>query len=336
MRLRMLVVPAVLLAVALPAQARATGFAGIVVAKQPQRGTFLVAGAHGVGLTIRGGVARMVVGDRISGQGVRLHDGTIRTSRLHVQARVRTAMLRGTVLRKLARGTLLSSGRSVVLIHKSGRQLASAEHHGDLQPGDVAEFRIRFDDDDLVETAPPTQLGQTAIARIEGTIISLAPFAVSLEGLPLAITVPAGMTLPATLAAGQRIELTVQVGAANALTLVAIDEVENVNPGAEAQEVEVKGFVTSSTQAQIVVNADGELFTFAAPAGTTLPVLPAGTFVEVRGVQQGGAITLTRLRVEDNDGGDGSGGGGSGSGGDGGHGGSGGGDDGGGGSGGHH
>ena len=137
------------------------------------------------------------------------------------------------------------------------------------------------------------------------------------------------------LAVGQRIELTVQVGPANTLTLVAIDDVENVNPAAAAQEVEVKGFVTSSTATQIVVNANGELLTFAAPAGTTLPVLSAGTFVEVRGVQQGGTITLTRLRVEDHDGGDGSGGSGSG-GGDGGHGGSGGGDDGGHGGGGHH
>lgn len=272
MRLRMLVVPAVLLAVALPAQARAAGFAGIVVAKQPQRGTFLVAGTHGVGLTIRGAVARTVVGDRVGGQGARLRDGTIRASRLHVLARVRTALLRGTVLRKLARGTLVSSGRSIVLIHRSGRGLASAAHHGDLRPGDIAEFRIRFDDDDVVEAAPPAQLGQAATARIEGAIISLAPFAVSLEGLPLTITVPAGMSLPAMLAVGQRIELTVQVGPANTLTLVAIDDVENVNPAAAAQEVEVKGFVTSSTATQIVVNANGELLTFAAPAGTTLPV----------------------------------------------------------------
>ena len=146
---------------------------------------------------------------------------------VQVLARVRTARLRGTVLRKLARGTLLASGQSVVTIHQPGRRLASASDHGGLRPGAVAEFRVRFDDDDLIEAAPPVQLGQAATARIEGTIASLSPFVVSVEGLPLTITLPAGMTLPATLAPGQRIELTVQVGTANTFTLVSIDKDED-------------------------------------------------------------------------------------------------------------
>jgi hypothetical protein len=300
MRLRMLVLSAVVLAIALPAQAHAGGFSGIVVAKQPQRGTMLLAGAHGAGLTIRGGLALAAVGRRVSVQGVRLHDGTIRMSRLHVLARVHAATLRGTVLRTLANGTLLASGRSVVMIHHLGRRLASASDHGELEPGDVAEFRLRFDDDDeLVEEAPPVQVGQASTVRIEGAIVSVSPLVVSVRGLPVTITVPAGMTLPAGLAAGGRIELTVQIGTGNTFTLVAVDEIENAV--AQAQEVEVKGSVSSSTAAQIVVNVNGAMFTFVAPAGTTLPVLPTGTFVEVRGLRQNGTITLTRLRVEDDD-----------------------------------
>ena len=307
MRFRMLVLPALLLAVVLPAQAQArtTSLSGVVVAKQPQRGTLLLAGAHGVGVTIRGGLARTAVGERIAVRGVRLHDATIRVSRVQVLARVHGARLRGTVLRTLAHGTLLASGRSVVMIHRPGVGAALADDHRGLRPGDVAEFRLRFDDDDLFEAAPPAQVGQAATARIEGTIVSLSPLVVATEGLPLTITVPAGMTLPATLAAGQRIELTVRIGAGNVFTLVAIDEVEDAQPAAEAQEVEVKGFVTSSSTMQIVVNANGTLFTFVARAGTTLPVLPTGTFVEVRGLRQNGAITLTRLRVEDDDSGGG-------------------------------
>ena len=159
MRLRTLVLPTVLLAVALPAQARAAGFSGIVVAKQPQRGTQLVAGAHGVGFTIRGGLARTAVGDRVVFRGVRLHDGTTRMARLQALSRVRSVALRGIVLRTLARGTLLASGHSVVTIHRPGRRLASAGDHGGLRPGDVAEFRLRFDDDDLVEAALSAALG---------------------------------------------------------------------------------------------------------------------------------------------------------------------------------
>jgi hypothetical protein len=302
----MLVVPALLLAVALPAQARAAGFSGIVVAKQPQRGTLLLAGAHGLGLTVHGGLARTAVGERVTVQGTRLRDGTIRMSRLQILAHVRGATLRGTVVRKLARGTLLASGRSVVMIHRLTRRVASADDHGDVKVGEVAEFRLRFDDDDLFEAASPTVVGQVATTRIEGTIVTLSPFVVSLEGVPVTITVPAGTTLPATLAPGQRIELTVQVGSANTFTLVSIDEVEN--QAAPAQEVEANGFVVSSTTTQIVVNANGVIVTFVAPSGATLPVLASGTFVEVRGLRQNGTITLTRLRVEDGE--DGGGGGG--------------------------
>lgn len=302
MRFRKLVLPAVLLAIALPAQARADDLSGIAVAKQSQHGTLLLAGAHGVGVTIRGGLERTAVGERITVQGVQLHDGTIRLSHLHVLAHEPTATLRGTVLRNLARGTLLASGRSVVMIHRLGRRLASADDHGGLQPGEVAEFRVRFDDDDLVAAAPAAQVGQAGTARIEGTIVSLSPFIVATEGLPLTITVPAAMTLPATVVAGQEIELSVQVGTGNVFTLVAIDEVENENasPGVQAQEIEVNGSVTSSTTTQVVVNVNGTMFTFVAPTGTTLPVLGAGTFVEARGLKQNGTITVTRLRVEDN------------------------------------
>jgi hypothetical protein len=78
---------------------------------------------------------------------------------------------------------------------------------------------------------------------------------------------------------------------------------QNDNPAAQGQEVEVAGLVASSTATQVVVDAGGTTFTFAAPSGTTLPVLAAGTAVEVRGVEQNGVTTLTRLRVE-NAGGD--------------------------------
>jgi hypothetical protein len=42
--------------------------------------------------------------------------------------------------------------------------------------------------------------------------------------LPVTITVPAGMTLPTGLAAGDDVELTVQVGTGNVFTLVSIED----------------------------------------------------------------------------------------------------------------
>jgi hypothetical protein len=114
--------------------------------------------------------------------------------------------------------------------------------------------------------------------------------------------VPSGVTLP-PLTPGQEIELTVQTGAGNTFTLVSIDDENQV-----AEEVEAKGSVVTSTAMQIEIDAGGAMLTFTAPKGVTLPVLAAGTLVEVRGVSVNGVLTVTRLKVED--GGDGGGGGG--------------------------
>jgi hypothetical protein len=75
------------------------------------------------------------------------------------------------------------------------------------------------------------------------------------------------------------------------------------------EQVEAKGTVTSSTATQITIDARGASITFAAPAGTTLPVIAQGTFVEARGVTVNGVLTLTRLKIEDDGDGDGHGGG---------------------------
>jgi FtsP/CotA-like multicopper oxidase with cupredoxin domain len=130
--------------------------------------------------------------------------------------------------------------------------------------------------------------------------MTASPLVVSVEGLPIEITVPSGMTLP-TLTPGEEVELTVQTGAGNTFTLVSI------NPGddEDGNEVEAKGTVTDSTASQITIDAGGAMLTFAAPAGVTLPVLAQGTFVEARGVTINGVLTLTRLRVEEDGGGDG-------------------------------
>jgi FtsP/CotA-like multicopper oxidase with cupredoxin domain len=143
--------------------------------------------------------------------------------------------------------------------------------------------------------------------------VSVSPLVVSLDGLPVEITVPSSVTLPA-LTPGQEVELTVQTGAGNTFTLVSIDQAENE----VGDEVEAKGAVTNSTASQITIDAGGASLTFAAPAGKTLPIIATGTQVEARGVTISGVLTLTRLRTDDDGDGGGSGGGGSGGGGGGG------------------
>jgi FtsP/CotA-like multicopper oxidase with cupredoxin domain len=293
-----------------PATAATKTIRGTVVAKHARSGTIVLAGPKGLGVTVRVSPRRVRLGDRVSVAGTRLRDGTIRAARLSVLAHVRTAEIRGVVVKRLAGALRVASGHSVLTIH-TGRRLSSAGDHGDQRVGEIGEFEIEIENGDLFEHGFQA-VPQAGTVRIEGVLVSVSPLVVSLEGLPIEITVPAGVTLPA-LTPGQEIELTVQTGSGNTFTLVSIDD-EAANP---VEEVEAKGAVVTSSATQITVDAGGAMLTFTAPNGVTLPVLTAGTFVEARGVTVNGVLTLTRLRVEDggDGGGDDGGGGGDGGGG---------------------
>jgi hypothetical protein len=263
---------------------------GVVVAKHAHSGAIVVAtGKKGLAVTLQAASGRFRLGERVSAVG----------TRVRVLSRVRTARIRGMVVKRLAHSVRVASGHSVLTIHTQGRSLAS---HGDGHEGEMGEFEVEFEHDGLFEHNF-TPVSQSGTVEIEGTLVSVSPLVVSLEGLPVEITVPSGVTLPA-LTVGQEVELTVQTGAGNTFTLVSIDQDENQ----VGEEVEAKGAVTNSTASQITIDAGGASLTFAAPAGKTLPILATGTRVEARGVTIDGVLTLTRLRTDDDGGGGGGGG----------------------------
>jgi hypothetical protein len=273
---------------------------GVVVAKHVRKGTVVLAGAKGLGVTVRVAPRRVRLGDRVSVVGKRLRDGTIRASGLHVLSHVQKTRIRAVVVKRLAHGFRVASGHSVLTIHMHRRALSS--HHDGMEAGTIGEFRVEFEHGGLVDDGF-TPAPASGTVQIEGVLVSVSPLVVSLEGLPIEITVPSGMTLP-PLTPGQEVELTVQTGANNTFTLVSISA--NDNEDQDGNEVEAKGTVTNSTASQITTDTeDGAMLTFAAPAGVTLPVLATGTFVEARGVTINGVLTLTRLKVEDDGEGDG-------------------------------
>jgi hypothetical protein len=294
----LLAVASFLLAVA-PATAATKAIRGTVVAKHARSGTIVLAGPKGLAVTVRVAPRRVRLGDRVSVAGTRLRNGTIRASRLQVLSHVRAARIRGAVVRRLAGRLRVASGHSVLTIRTSHRALASEGH--DLRVGRMGEFEIEIEHGELFEDGFKP-ISASGTVEIEGVLVSVSPLVVSLEGLPIEITVPSGVTLPA-LTPGQEVELTMQTGAGNTFTLVSIDEeADNV-----VEEVEAKGAVVSSTTTQITIDAGGAMLTFAAPSGVTLPILATGTQVEVRGVSINGVLTVQRLQAEDS--GDGGGGG---------------------------
>lgn len=265
---------------------------GVVVAKHGHARTIVLAtGRKGLAVSVRVAPRLVRLGDRVSVTG----------PRVHVLSHVKKTRLHAVVVKRLAHGLRVASGGSVLTIHTSSRALAS---HGDsAQKGDLGEFEVEFEadgmHDDGFTSAPPA-----GTVQIEGTLVSVSPLVVSIEGLPVDITVPSGVTLP-PLTPGQEVELIVQAGAGNTFTLVSIEQGNNEDD--DQGKVEAKGPVTDSTASQITVDAGGATIAFAAPAGTTLPVVAQGTFVEARGVTINGVLTLTRLKIEDCNSGDGSG-----------------------------
>ena len=293
----LLAVAAFLLAVG-SASAAPTAIKGTVVAKRAHA-IVLTTGRKGLAVRVQVAPGRVRLGDRVSVVGKRLSNGTIRASRLRVLSNVRRARIRGMVVKRLAHSMRVASGHSVLTIHT--RSAHAASRHDGEEKGDLGEFEVEFEHGDLVED-DFNPVAPAGTVEIEGRLVSVSPLVVSLEGLPIEITVPAGMTLP-PLTPGQEVELLVQAGAGNTFTLVSI-KAENENEN--ENEVEAKGTVTNSTTSEITINAGGATLTFAAPSGQTLPVIPTGTFVEARGVTINGVLTLTRLKIED--GGDGGGG----------------------------
>src|SRR5256714_3627033 len=291
----LLAVAAFLLAVG-SASAAPKAIKGTVVAKRAHI-IVLTTGRKGLAVKVRVAPRRVRLGDRVSVVGKRLRNGTIRASRLHVLSHVKKARIRGMVVKRLAHAMRVASGHSVLTIHT--RSAHAASRHDGEEKGELGEFEVEFEHGDLAED-DFTPVSPSGTVEIEGVLVSVSPLVVSLEGLPIEITVPSGMTLP-PLTPGQEVELVVQAGAGNTFTLVSIGKADNED------EVEAKGPVTSSTTSQITIDAGGATLTFAAPNGHTLPVIATGTFVEARGVTINGVLTLTRLKIEDDDGGGGDG-----------------------------
>ena len=291
----LLAVAAFLLAVG-SASAAPKAIKGTVVAKRAHT-IVLTTGRKGLAVKVRVAPRRVRLGDRVSVVGKRLRNGTIRASRLQVLSHVKKARIRGMVVKRLAHAMRVASGHSVLTIHTSSAHAAS-RHDGE-EKGELGEFEVEFEHGDLVED-DFTPVSPSGTVEIEGVLVSVSPLVVSLEGLPIEITVPSGMTLP-PLTPGQEVELFVQAGAGNTFTLVSIGKADNEDEN--ENEVEAKGTVTSSTTSQITIDAGGATLTFAAPSGHTLPVIATGTFVEARGVTINGVLTLTRLKIEDDDGG---------------------------------
>lgn len=308
-------------------KAKPVTVAGVVVAREAPRGTLVVASAHGVVNTLRIRAAAKA-GTRVIAKATRLADGTYKTGAVTRHGSARSARVRAVVVRTAGPRLYLSAGGSVFAVAR-GRGLASASG-GDLPPGTVVTTTLTIDSSNgSVSQSDTQQVGQTSTVSLEGTISALSSGSLVLavdEGALTTVTIPASITLPATIAVGDRVELLTQV-AGGVFTLVTIqddhaaassgDGTDMSGTGASSSqegdqgEVEAEGLVTavdlSSTPNTVSVQGgdNASPITFTVPSGFALPSLSVGDRVHAKGtVAAGGVVTLVKLELQHPEGGD--------------------------------
>jgi hypothetical protein len=175
-----------------PAAGSASGFTGVVVAKQP--GSLLVVSPGGA---LRAVHARAPLGARLIGT-------TVVGRATHVR-------IHGIVVRRIGTTLILSSNRHLIAIpNRVGRRLADTAP-APTAPGAVvnadvaiANGKLEEEDEDEVGTVNASTL------TIQATVKAVAAGSVTLDvqGQSVTVPLPAGLTLPASLV-GQTVTLNI-------------------------------------------------------------------------------------------------------------------------------
>lgn len=218
----------------LPATAGAASFGGVVVAKQPARHAVVVSAA-GVVRTVHTHRAGLAVGARVAVKAKLLADGTFSATSVVTRGRAKTARIRGVVARQLKTGYMVAAGHSMLAVRT--RKLADAGA-GATGPatGTIVDVTVDTNDNELDQQEVEEQ-GHAERLELEGTISSIT-FATATDPGDLVLTVgkstidvviPAGTSLPATLAIGDKVEVKVTL-AGDTFTLATSHE-EDSNQG---------------------------------------------------------------------------------------------------------
>ena len=180
-----------LLGLTVAAAAAVTGSAygssvpGVVVGSA--HGTLLVAARSGTVTALHGSLA---IGTRVSLDG----------SKVTAIGHARTAHIRGVVVSNRANMTFLSASSHVLVLHHA-RALASVSDTSQQQPGSVVQTTVAIDDQGELDEQNQQDVGQAQSVPIQATVASVGTGTVTLtvNGQPLTIPLPAGLTLPSTI-----------------------------------------------------------------------------------------------------------------------------------------
>lgn len=185
-----------------PSTAGAASGGGIVVGRQA--GLLLVASPSGLVRAVRGNAA---LGSRV-----------VLGSQMRVVGHVRTATIRGVVVRQTGGMLFLSSASHLLAIHVgAGRRPAVVSQTPSPAPGTVVTTQVGVSSSGLDEQSEQDdgQMNASAMS-VQATVSAVAAGTVTLsvQGQTLTVPLPAGLTLPASLV-GQTVTIQVSLNGGN-------------------------------------------------------------------------------------------------------------------------
>ncbi|HZT91770.1 MAG TPA: hypothetical protein VFA05_07015 [Gaiellaceae bacterium] len=302
-------------ALILPGLANATTVRGVVVAKEAARHTLVVSSATGLVTTVRvtAKQARTTpLGTRLTVTGAKLSDGSMNANRLTSAGKATHARLAVVVVKVRRQRLLVAGGGSAFSVRLRSGARVIADAAPQLKPGDKVDTEVEVGDDGVVGIVVQ-QVGQAPVIEFSGSVAAVGADSITInsDGTATVVQLPTGVTLPAVVEVGVRVEVVATVsGTTLTLSTIKVDGVDAARPEdqgtqvADNGEVQVEGAVASVGNDTITIQpGEGAVpVVFVVPTSLALPSsLAAGARVEARGAVVGGVLTLTRLEVKGGD-----------------------------------
>lgn len=284
---------------------------GTVVAENSSRHTLVVSLRSGELRTLRFSTTRRVkVGSQISSRTKKLADGTLGASTLTINASARSARLHATVISNHANRLELSGGGSVFAV--SGSRISpKTSGTSSPQPGDIVDVSVDIQHGSLDETSVQV-VGTSSMIGLDGVLASLSPTSLTINvdaGATTTVVIPTSITLPSTIAVGDRVELLVAY-ANQVFTLVTItDDQAAANDsstgvtqsgGDQSANIEIEGLIAAADATSLTIQPGDSAasVTVAVPATLTLTPLSIGDQVHAVAIMVGGVLTLVSLKIQ--------------------------------------
>jgi len=290
---------------------------GVVVARDAARHTLAVSsGARSVStlrLRSSSAVNHVALGSNVIAKTSKLADGTFHVVSLSNHGVAHHTKFRATVVRAASRRLTLSSGGSVFTV--AGAKRSSHDSSGSSSTtGDVVEVSVSIGAQGLDETSLQ-QVGTSNLLELEGTITSVSATSLVLavdSGASTTITIPASLTLPSSIVAGNQVEVLVDYANAT-FTLVTITDdasagnssVSGVSSSDHGQSgsMEIEGLVVAANATSVTIQPGDQAapVIVAVPSTIDVSTLSVGARVHARADMVGGVLTLTSLDVQNSD-----------------------------------